>query len=265
MVIFIWEKSENRTICILCGLLFVYLSSNYWTFKYWPIFSFLSILLNYISYFRSGSAGFDFDFRFSGFRSHLGASAAPARNSNHRKFSGEVTPSVRCGLSILRVSFLLFSGTIHNFLLVLRAVLCDYKIIVTSTSRARVSDAAYAVRSLLYPFQYWFDFDCIPSGFCFWSLCFSHTYVSVLPELLLDYLDSPTPFIMGVLKTRALVEHNEAIVVDLDIGSVVVPDKSSLPPIPDIFYQRIVDSLQLVCVFVFPSFNIGKSYRQNCG
>nr|CDQ04452.1 BMA-MTM-5, isoform h [Brugia malayi] len=99
--------------------------------------------------------------------------------------------------------FLQQLGTIHNILTLLCAVMTDYKILFRSSSLSLLADSCYALRSLLYPFDY------------------PHTYVPVLPELLIEYLESPTPYIMGVLNTvRIRCTDLDAVVVDLDVGAV---------------------------------------------
>lgn len=45
-------------------------------------------------------------------------------------------------------------GSIFNLLTVVRAVLCDTKIILHSSSQQRLSDSAYAIKSIIFPFEY---------------------------------------------------------------------------------------------------------------
>lgn len=83
---------------------------------------------------------------------------------------------------------------------------------------------------------------------------FRHTYVPVLPELLIEYLESPTPYIMGVLNTvRIRCTDLDAVVVDLDVGAVYVPSSITIPIIPQPFHQQLTSSLQMV-LFVFRNF-----------
>ncbi|MCP9265474.1 Myotubularin-related protein 5 [Dirofilaria immitis] len=125
--------------------------------------------------------------------------------------------------------FLQQLGTIHNILTLLCAVLADYKILFRSSSLSLLADSCYALRSLLYPFDY------------------PHTYVPVLPELLIEYLESPTPYIMGVLNTvRIRYTDLDAVVVDLDVGAVYVPSSITIPVIPQPFHQQLTSSLQMV-------------------
>lgn len=80
---------------------------------------------------------------------------------------------------------------------------------------------------------------------------FRHTYVPVLPELLIEYLESPTPYIMGVLSTvRIRCTDLDAVVVDLDVGAVYVPPSITIPVIPQPFHQQLISSLQMVRIFL---------------
>lgn len=125
--------------------------------------------------------------------------------------------------------FLQQIGTIHNMLTLLCAIMTDHKIIFRSSSLSRLSDSCFALRSLLYPFDY------------------PHTYVPVMPELLVEYLESPTPYIMGVLNSVRIRNADlDAVVVDLDIGAVYVPPSVTIPLIPEPFAQRLISSLQMV-------------------
>ncbi|WKY16703.1 hypothetical protein Q1695_001377 [Nippostrongylus brasiliensis] len=120
-------------------------------------------------------------------------------------------------------------GSIHNLLTVVRAVLCDAKIILHSSSQQRLSDSAYAIKSIIFPFEY------------------TYTFVTALPELLLEYLESPTPYLMGVLSQfRDKLPNVDAVVVDLDIGEVRLPVNSQLAELPSPFRERLITRLQRV-------------------
>ncbi|EYB89669.1 hypothetical protein Y032_0229g2924 [Ancylostoma ceylanicum] len=120
-------------------------------------------------------------------------------------------------------------GSIHNLLTVVRAVLCDAKIILHSSSQQRLSDSAYAIKSIIFPFEY------------------TYTFVTALPELLLEYLESPTPYLMGVLsQVRGKLPNVDAVVVDLDTGEVRLPVNSQLAELPSPFRERLITRLQRV-------------------
>ncbi|KAK6061676.1 DENN domain protein [Cooperia oncophora] len=118
-------------------------------------------------------------------------------------------------------------GSIHNLLTVVRAVLCDAKIVLHSSSKQRLSDSAYAIKSLIFPFEY------------------TYTFVTALPALLLEYLESPTPYLMGVLsQVREKLPNVDAVVVDLDTGEVRLPENNHLAELPSPFRERLVTRLQ---------------------
>ncbi|TMS36831.1 hypothetical protein L596_003909 [Steinernema carpocapsae] len=118
-------------------------------------------------------------------------------------------------------------GTVHNLLLVMCCLLRDQKLILVSSSMSRLSDAGYALKSLLYPFEY------------------SYSLVSVLPEMAIECLESPAPYIMGVhTSNRERIPEVEACIVNLDIGSVEDPLKTTLDVVPEPFLTRLVVSLQ---------------------
>ncbi|VDM52268.1 unnamed protein product [Angiostrongylus costaricensis] len=120
-------------------------------------------------------------------------------------------------------------GSIFNFLTVVRAVLCDTKIILHSSSQQRLSDSAYAIKSIIFPFEY------------------TYTFVTALPELLLEYLESPTPYLMGVLsQVREKLPPVDAVVVDLDTGEVRLPENTQLAELPSPFRERLIYRLQRV-------------------
>ncbi|PAV64196.1 hypothetical protein WR25_22018 [Diploscapter pachys] len=120
-------------------------------------------------------------------------------------------------------------GSIHNLLTLLRAVLCDQKIILHSSSLSQLSDAGYAIRALLYPLEY------------------TYTFVSVLPEGLYEYLESPTPYLMGVVSSGVeQIPPCEAILVDLDIGEIRIPSSVIMHQLPEPFGNRLIVRLQMV-------------------
>lgn len=72
----------------------------------------------------------------------------------------------------------------------------------------------------------------------------------MLPELLIEYLESPTPYIMGVLNNvRIRYTDLDAVVVDLDVGAVYIPPSITIPVIPQPFHQQLISSLQMVRMF----------------
>ncbi|KFM81049.1 Myotubularin-related protein 13, partial [Stegodyphus mimosarum] len=106
---------------------------------------------------------------------------------------------------------------IHNVVTLFCAAMTEHKILFHSSSYSRLTDACHAVTALMYPFKY------------------SHVYIPLLPSALIEVLSTPTPFIMGVhssLKGEVL-DLLDVIVVDLDGGSLVVPDCISVSCLPE--------------------------------
>ncbi|CAL1263777.1 unnamed protein product [Larinioides sclopetarius] len=121
---------------------------------------------------------------------------------------------------------------IHNLVSLFCAAMTEHKILFHSSSYSRLTDACHAVTSLMYPFKY------------------SHVYIPLLPSALIEVLSTPTPFLMGVhssLKGEVL-DLLDVIVVDLDGGSLLVPEcinVSRLPePLHSILYSHMCEVLR---------------------
>ncbi|GFR59486.1 myotubularin-related protein 13, partial [Elysia marginata] len=93
----------------------------------------------------------------------------------------------------------------------------DHKILFYSESCSRLCDASRALAALHYPLKY------------------SYVFIPVLPTSLLEVLNSPTPLVAGVhasLKDE-ITDLLDVITVDLDGGSVKVPECVTVPPITE--------------------------------
>lgn len=97
---------------------------------------------------------------------------------------------------------------INNVVQLFYALLTEHKILFYSQSYTRLNEACQGLISLMYPFKY------------------SHTYIPILPATLIEFLSTPTPFIIGVHSSlkREISDLLDVIVVDIDGGSVKVPD-----------------------------------------
>ncbi|RUS71898.1 hypothetical protein EGW08_020336 [Elysia chlorotica] len=106
---------------------------------------------------------------------------------------------------------------INNTLLVFSSALTDHKILFYSESCSRLCDASRALAALLYPLKY------------------SYVFIPVLPTSLLEVLNSPTPLVAGVHATLKdeITDLLDVITVDLDGGSVKVPECVTVPPITE--------------------------------
>ena len=60
------------------------------------------------------------------------------------------------------------------------ALMTENKVLILSRSYTQIYNACHALISLMYPFVY------------------SHIYIPILPASLLDFIASPTPYLMGV-------------------------------------------------------------------
>ena len=135
------------------------------------------------------------------------------------------SPTVPCtGLSVYN----LFKELgIDHVVTIFCAVLSDIKILFFSKSYWKLTEACRAVESLLYPLKY------------------CYTFIPILPFDLIEVLDAPTPFIIGVhsdQKLQALVNF-DGLWIDLDGASVHLTENVKLAPMPEGPYNRILSSL----------------------
>jgi myotubularin-related protein 5/13 len=106
----------------------------------------------------------------------------------------------------------------------------EQKILFHSNSITRLTDSCHALTALMFPFRY------------------SHVYVPLLPSSITEVACSPTPFIIGV-HSSARAECSDlmdVIVVDLDGGSITVPDGISIPVLPDALGIQVQELLSMV-------------------
>jgi hypothetical protein len=91
-----------------------------------------------------------------------------------------------------------FSPTMLRYLI--GAILCEYRIIFFSSSLQLLSSCIHTLLSLCYPFVW------------------SHILVPYLPSDMLDYVCAPSPYLLGVCRSKA------AAVEDMPVGEVVFVD-----------------------------------------
>ncbi|XP_074660812.1 myotubularin-related protein 13-like [Tubulanus polymorphus] len=116
---------------------------------------------------------------------------------------------------------------IQNTVNLFTATLTDHKILFLSQSYSRLTDACHALTALIYPLKY------------------SYVYIPVLPSSLLEVLNTPTPFMAGVHAMHRLEvsELLDVIIVDLDGGSVHIPECISLSQIPETLNNKMIGLL----------------------
>ncbi|XP_021368098.1 myotubularin-related protein 13-like [Mizuhopecten yessoensis] len=141
-------------------------------------------------------------------------------------------PPLSAGIpvSCYTVALLFKQLGIQNTLVLFCAALTDHKILFHSQSNTRLTDACRALTVLFYPFKY------------------SYVYIPILPAPLIEVLNTPTPFLAGI--HSALMDDTydllDVIVVDLDGGSIFIPECVNTPMIPEPILTRTKKSLKMV-------------------
>uniref|UniRef100_W5KEV6 SET binding factor 2 n=1 Tax=Astyanax mexicanus TaxID=7994 RepID=W5KEV6_ASTMX len=119
---------------------------------------------------------------------------------------------------------------IQNVLSLFCAVLTEHKVLFHSTSYQRLEEACRALEALMFPLKY------------------SYPYIPILPSRLLEMLNSPTPFIMGVhsMFQREIHELLDVIIADLDGGTIKIPECIHLSQLPEPLLQNTQNALSVV-------------------
>ncbi|CAI5454581.1 unnamed protein product [Caenorhabditis angaria] len=115
-----------------------------------------------------------------------------------------------------------------NVVKIVHALLSDCRIVLVSSSLMRLSRSQNALLSLLYPFVY------------------MHSCVTILPESLSEVLDSPTPFLIGVLGDIVTEFGEENIVVFLDNGNIRIPNDIEIHIADSYYYDKLQQRLRNV-------------------
>ena len=116
---------------------------------------------------------------------------------------------------------------INNVVELFYALLTEQKILFYSQSYTRLNEACQGLISLMYPFKY------------------SHTYIPILPATLIEFLSTPTPFIIGVHSSlkREISDLLDVIVVDFDGGSVKIPDSLHVAHLEEPYNSQLINLL----------------------
>ncbi|XP_016114452.1 DENN domain-containing protein 2D-like [Sinocyclocheilus grahami] len=91
----------------------------------------------------------------------------------------------------------------EEVLMVFAATVTERRIIFISEELSTLSQVLHAVAALLYPFVW------------------QHTFISIVPTVLIDVCAAPTPFLLGVQKNllEQLTDHSDLMIVDLSPGA----------------------------------------------
>jgi myotubularin-related protein 5/13 len=139
------------------------------------------------------------------------------------------------------------AGCIQNLINIITAVLTDKKLLFHSRSYTRLTDACHAMQALIYPLKY----RCVIRGYSRALCAYSYVYVPIVPKQVLNILESPTPYIMGVHASLASQASQllfaggatDVITVDLDTGAVHIPADSAMLIIPQPYRHRLYTTL----------------------
>ncbi|KAM3618885.1 uncharacterized protein V6R79_026291 [Siganus canaliculatus] len=109
--------------------------------------------------------------------------------------------------------------TDEEVLLVFSAAVLERRIVFIADELGTLSQVIHAVAALLYPFTW------------------QHTFISIVPEILIDVVMAPTPYLLGVQKRLLdlVTDQSDLLVVDLSEGRketfiVSIGDEQSILP-----------------------------------
>lgn len=145
-------------------------------------------------------------------------------------------PSFDCDLS-----YLFSCLSVSNILTLYECVLSESKIVLTSSSVCLLAHVAHCLISLIWPFTW------------------EHVLIPVLPAHMIDFIQAPTPFIMGIIweeKTgqNLNLDEKETVLVDLDRGVVTYdPNSRDIGRIPSKIRAELKEQL----------LQLGSSKKQN--
>jgi len=131
------------------------------------------------------------------------------------------------------LSLLFQSLSVENIIKVFEYILSESKIVLASSCVSLLSHVAQALIKLLWPFTW------------------EHVFIPVLPHSMIDFIQAPTPFIMGVIWSpkhgqELSLDEKENILVDLDRDSVIgLPDEKDVAKIPSKIREELKERLFL--------------------
>ena len=121
---------------------------------------------------------------------------------------------------------LLNSLSPRNIVKVVAALLQEQRILLVSTQMDTLTLCAEAFISLLYPFKW------------------MHPLVPLLPTQLIEYLEAPTPYLMGVTSQvydteECLAATDGVVVVQLDYDKLMIPKNVKVESFPKSFVKKM--------------------------
>ena len=115
---------------------------------------------------------------------------------------------------------------------IFNTLLSEEKVVFVSDSITKLCIFTDFMKTIMYPFKW------------------AYTFIPILPLCLIDYLGSPTPFIIGMLtKHQRLIPKSELdslCIVNLDTGELTRPMSTNIPDLPVEEKKRLVADLSAV-------------------
>ncbi|XP_046881773.1 DENN/MADD domain containing 2Db [Hypomesus transpacificus] len=127
-----------------------------------------------------------------------------------------------CDSWLEHVDFRVLFGllTDEEVLTVFAATVLERRVVFTADELSTLSQVLHAVAALLYPFSW------------------QHTFISIVPTVLIDVVMAPTPYLLGVQKNLLdnIHDHSDMLIVDLSAGAesrfiTSMGDEDSLLPV----------------------------------
>ncbi|PRP87695.1 hypothetical protein PROFUN_02395 [Planoprotostelium fungivorum] len=117
---------------------------------------------------------------------------------------------------------------LNNSLKLFLCILIEEKVVLLSRTYSLLTFVCETIQALLHPLNW------------------PHVYVPILPEVLIDFTYSPTPYILGLNKNYKGIDLNtikqDAVVVDLEEGTIQCP--RPLPEVTEPAYETLRTDLQ---------------------
>lgn len=156
-------------------------------------------------------------------------------------FTSDITPTIIARpapneLPLVNFSFrpLFRSLSVSNILVLWGALMQEGRVVLRSQHMALLTPVAEALTSLLFPFTW------------------QGMYIPVLPSHMMDVLDAPVPFLIGLVGTGSCHQPEGVVICDLDQDIIHLGDdagqqpRRTLPPLPPKHIMRLKVDLEKV-------------------